>query len=110
MVRHLTVAALLAAAPLAAQQPAAPASPPDPTPLAVGTVAPDFTLSGATRYGVLRSPVQLADFRGKTLVLAFFLKARPKRRTVQMNAYRAQYAQLLRNGRNLVLVALPAVV
>ena len=42
------------------------------------TVAPDFTLSGATRYGVLRSPVQLADFRGKTVVLAFFFKARTK--------------------------------
>jgi len=47
-------------------------------PLAVGTVAPDFTLSGATRYGVLRGPVQLADFRGKTVVLAFFFKARTK--------------------------------
>ena len=82
MVKSLTLAAaLLAAAPLAAQQPAAapaPPPPPDPTPLAVGTVAPDFTLSGATRYGVLRSPVQLAEFRGKTVVLAFFFKARTK--------------------------------
>jgi len=78
MVRHLTVAALLAAAPLAAQQPAAPASPPDPTPLAVGTVAPDFTLNGATRYGVLRAPIHLSDFKGRTVVLAFFYKARTR--------------------------------
>ena len=81
MPRYLTFAAALLAAPLAAQQPAAPAVPPpapDPVPLKVGTVAPDFTLSGATRYGVLRGPIQLADFRGKTVVLAFFFKARTK--------------------------------
>ena len=80
MVRYLTVAAALAAAPLAAQQPAAPAPapPPDPAPLAVGTVAPDFTLSGSTRYGVLKSPIHLSDFKGKTVVLAFFFKARTR--------------------------------
>ena len=78
MVRYLTVAAALAAAPLAAQQPAAPAPSPDPTPLAVGTVAPDFTLNGSTRYGVLRSPIHLSDFKGKTVVLAFFYKARTR--------------------------------
>jgi len=78
MIKYLTVAALLAAAPLAAQQPAAPASPPDPSPLAVGTVAPDFTLNGATRYGVLRAPIPLSDFKGRTVVLAFFYKARTR--------------------------------
>jgi len=78
VVRHLTVAAALAAAPLAAQQPAAPAPSPDPAPLAVGTAAPDFTLSGSTRYGVLRSPIHLSDFKGKTVVLAFFFKARTR--------------------------------
>ena len=55
----------------AAQQPATP-------PLEVGVVAPDFTLSGATRYGVLRSPIHLSDFKGKTVVLAFFFKARTR--------------------------------
>ena len=44
--------------------------------LKVGQMAPDFTLPGATRYGVLRGPVHLSAFRGKTVVLAFFLKAR----------------------------------
>jgi len=56
-----------------AQQPAAPA--PE---LAVGAEAPDFTLPGATRYGVLKGPIHLSDFKGKTVVLAFFYKARTK--------------------------------
>ena len=45
---------------------------------AVGSVAPDFTLPGVTRYGTLAHPVQLSDFRGKTVVLAFFFQARTK--------------------------------
>ena len=56
--------------------PAAPAQ--EPAPLEVGATAPDFTLPGATRYGVLKAPVQLSDFKGKTVVLAFFYKARTK--------------------------------
>jgi peroxiredoxin Q/BCP len=66
------VATLVASAVLA-QQPAAPA--PE---LAVGATAPDFTLPGGTRYGVLKAPVHLSDFKGKTVVLAFFYKARTK--------------------------------
>ncbi len=45
---------------------------------AVGDVAPDFTLSGATRYGLLKTLVHLADYRGQTVVLAFFIQARTK--------------------------------
>src|SRR5262245_49378399 len=61
------------AAPLAAQQPTATASPAqEPKPLDVGAAAPDFALAGATRFGVLRQPVHLSDFKGKTVVLAFF--------------------------------------
>ena len=73
--RIALAAMLLSAASAArAQQPAAPAEPaPE-----VGTMAPDFALAGATRYGVLRDPVHLSDFRGKTVVLAFFYKARTK--------------------------------
>ena len=68
------VAALaLMGAPLAAQQPA----PPPPTPLAVGIEAPDFTLPAATMAGV-SGPVKLSDYRGKTVVLAFFFRARTK--------------------------------
>ncbi|MGA9838147.1 MAG: hypothetical protein WBQ26_12585 [Gemmatimonadaceae bacterium] len=44
----------------------------------VGEMAPDFTIPGATRYGVLKDPIHLADFRGKTVVLAFFIRARTK--------------------------------
>ena len=67
-------AALAAAAPLAhAQQPA-----PQPATLEVGQQAPDFALTGATRYGVLKDPVRLSSVRGKTVVLAFFFKARTR--------------------------------
>ena len=66
-----------AAAPRARAQQPAPAAPTIPSP-EVGTMAPDFALPGATRYGTLREPVRLSDFRGKTVVLAFFYRARTK--------------------------------
>ncbi|HEX7978981.1 MAG TPA: hypothetical protein VF461_10290 [Gemmatimonadaceae bacterium] len=70
----LAVAALLfATATARAQQPAAP--PPAPE---VGTMAPDFALPAATRYGLLRDSIRLSDLRGKTVVIAFFYKARTK--------------------------------
>ena len=69
------VLALASAPALLAQQPAAPAGP---QPLEVGAVAPDFTLPASTRYGLLREPVHLSDFRGKTVVLAFFFKSRTR--------------------------------
>jgi len=66
---------LAVAGPLAAQQPTQ--TPAVPTP-EVGTMAPDFTISGATRFGVLRDSIRLSDYRGQTVVLAFFFKARTK--------------------------------
>ncbi len=67
-------AALVAAAPAARAQ-----NPPAPPPvLDTGTVAPDFTLPSATRFGVLRDPVRLSSFRGRTVVLAFFIRARTR--------------------------------
>ena len=73
-------AVMIAAASLArAQQPAAAPKPgsaafaPD-----SGKAAPDFTLPGATKNGVMSTPIHLADFRGQTVVLAFFPKARTK--------------------------------
>jgi AhpC/TSA family len=68
----LTVA--IAAASAAAQAVPDPA----PAPPAVGQLAPDFSLPGATRYGLLAAPVKLSDFRGKTVVIAFFYVARTK--------------------------------
>jgi hypothetical protein len=60
-----------------AQQPTAPAAAIASGP-AIGDVAPDFALDGATRYGLLKTPVRLADYRGRTVVLAFFYQARTK--------------------------------
>ena len=44
--------------------------------LAVGDPAPDVEVMGATRHGVLMDPVKLSDYRGETVVLAFFFRAR----------------------------------
>jgi hypothetical protein len=44
--------------------------------LAVGEMAPDIQVQGATRYGTLAEPVRLSDFGGETAVVAFFFKAR----------------------------------
>jgi len=49
-----------------------------PQPLEIGAVAPDFALPGATRYGVLAEPIRLSDFKGRTVVLAFFFRARTR--------------------------------
>ena len=75
------VLSVLLACPLAAQTPPAPpapAPPPPPPPLEIGVDAPDFALAGGTRYGVLRDPVRLSDYKGKTVVLAFFFRARTR--------------------------------
>ena len=74
------VAALAMPAALGAQgggapAPAAPATGPSPK---VGEMAPDFSLPGATRYGLLKDPVRLSDLRGQTVVLAFFVAARTR--------------------------------
>ena len=44
----------------------------------VGDIAPDFSLNGATRYGILRDQLKLSNYRGSTVVLAFFFKARTR--------------------------------
>ena len=44
--------------------------------LAVGEMAPDIELVGATRHGTLTEPVSLSKLRGETVVLAFFFKVR----------------------------------
>ncbi len=44
--------------------------------ISVGEMAPDFTVTGATRYGILQEPVSLSDLRGDVVVLAFFFRAR----------------------------------
>ena len=71
----LALASLLLAASAASAQQPTPAADPVPE---VGAPAPDFAIRGATRYGVVQDSVRLADFRGKTVVLAFFYRARTK--------------------------------
>ena len=75
--RYLLAAALIAgaAASAGAQQPSPAVAAPTPE---VGSMAPDFTIAGATRYGLLRDSVRLSDLRGQTVVLAFFVKARTR--------------------------------
>jgi len=58
--------------------PAPPPAPPSPPPIEVGAAAPDFSIPGATRFGTLKNPVKLSDYKGKTVVLAFFFKARTR--------------------------------
>lgn len=70
-------ALLLCASSAAAQQPQ-PAQQQQTPPLEVGVPAPDFALPGGTRYGVLREPVRLSDFKGKSVILAFFFRARTR--------------------------------
>jgi hypothetical protein len=74
--RRIAAIALLAGA--LATGAAAPASAQDTASklISVGQMAPDFALPGATRYGVLENPVKLSDYRGETVVLAFFFEVR----------------------------------
>ena len=82
-------------------------TPPQTTePLAVGAMAPEFSLAGATRYGVLDQPINLSDFKGKTVVVAFFPRARTRGCTIQMRAYRDQYPELFKDGSNVVLIGM----
>jgi hypothetical protein len=77
MARRMKVGFLSAALLFAANHASAQAATPPAGPQ-VGDVAPAFTLPGATRYGTLRDPVSLADYKGKVVVLAFFFKARTR--------------------------------
>jgi hypothetical protein len=46
--------------------------------LAVGEMAPDFAFTGATRHGVISETLNLSDYRGEVVVLAFFFRARTR--------------------------------
>jgi peroxiredoxin Q/BCP len=95
----LTTSLFLSAVPVFAQQAQA-------EPLAVGATAPDFSVRAATRYGILEQQVKLSDFAGKTVVLAFFPRARTPGCTIQMHANRDQNPELFRNGQDVVLIAI----
>jgi hypothetical protein len=75
IVASTAIAMALVAVGSSAQQAASSTAPAGP---AVNDVAPDFSLAGADRYGLLKTPVKLSDYRGRTVVLAFFFQARTK--------------------------------
>jgi len=72
----------------------------------VGDIAPDFTLPIATMEGAAVSPITLSSLKGKTVVLAFYPRARSSGCTIQMKAYRDQYATLFGGGKDVVLLAI----
>jgi len=74
LVAALAVSALAVTA--GAQQPATAVT--KTAPPVLGAMAPDFSLHGATRYGVLQQHANLSDYKGKTVVLAFFFQARTR--------------------------------
>jgi peroxiredoxin Q/BCP len=78
---------------------------PKPGPTA-GEVAPDFTGPGANKDGTIKAPIHLADFKGKTVVLAFFPKARTGGCTMQMTHYRDLYDSVFVGGKNVVLLGI----
>lgn len=77
--RRLTTGAALAVmAAVAGSAAAARAQDASTDTLKVGDMAPDFSLPGATREGLMEQPIRLSDFRGQTVVLAFFFQARTR--------------------------------
>ncbi len=74
--------------------------------LAVGQMAPDFTLTSVTADGPTATPFKLSEHRGETVVLAFFPKARTSGCTAQMHAYRDKYETMFMNGKKVRLVGI----
>ena len=74
----LLVAALVVAGAAMGAPRSAAAQEAEPGLIEVGAEAPDIALTGATRHGVLRDKVRLSDYRGETVVLAFFFRVRTR--------------------------------
>ena len=100
--RCVAVLAVAAIAPSIAGAQAAPAA--ALTPLKVGEMAPDFTVTVVTADGVAKKPFKLSEHKGETVVLAFFPKARTSGCTVQMESYRDKYADTFKGGKKVTLV------
>ena len=103
--RHATHAAVALAAFATLVSAQAPAAQPEAGPK-VGDVAPDFTLGGATKDGVLRKSVSLAQYKGQTVVVAFFPKARTSGCTAQMTTYRDKWNELFNGGSGVQVIAI----
>jgi hypothetical protein len=74
--RHTRFATVVALAGVAALAVPAQAQQAAPATSRIGQTAPDFAGLGATRHGRVADPIRLQDYRGKTIVLAFFFRAR----------------------------------
>lgn len=99
----LTLAAFAAFASVASAQGGTPQAQLGPD---TGTVAPDFTAPGADKSGPLKAPIKLSDFKGKTVILAFFPQARTSGCTMQMTKYRDEYEKLFMGGKDVVLLGI----
>ncbi len=76
--QRLVPLGLVFAAALAASPGSTEAQEPSAGLISEGAIAPEIELTGATRHGVLRDKVKLSDYRGKTVVLAFFFRVRTR--------------------------------
>ena len=103
--RNATLAAVALLASTSVARAQVPATQPEAGPK-VGDVAPDFTLGGATRDGVLKSPVKLSSLRGQTVVVAFFPRARTSGCTAQMTNYRDKWNELFNGGKGVHVLAI----
>jgi peroxiredoxin Q/BCP len=103
--RNVTVlaAALVTCVTVAHAQAPAPAPEVGPK---VGEMAPDFSLPGATIDGVMKGQVSLSQFKGQTVIIAFFPKARTSGCTAQMTGYRDQWATLFNGGKGIKVIGI----
>ncbi len=101
--RNVTLAVAAIISTVSAARAQAPASELGPK---VGEMAPDFTLGGATKDGVLTSPITLSKLRGQTVVIAFFPKARTSGCTAQMTGYRDQWSTLFNGGKGVTVIGI----
>lgn len=74
-----TVAGIALAASLASAQQPAPAAPAPALPIPeVGSIAPDFEFRAVTKAGIQTRAEKLSQYRGQTVVIWFFFKARTR--------------------------------
>lgn len=76
--RRFVLLALALAATVAATPSHATAQETESSLIEVGEPAPEIEMTGATRHGVMRDKIRLSDYRGKTVVLAFFFRVRTR--------------------------------
>lgn len=72
---------------------------------AVGEAAPDWRLTVANKDGIEASPLSLTSLRGKTVVMAFFPKARTSGCTIQMKTYRDRHQELFGDDVELIAIS-----